>query len=76
MLARVEDQKGHDAEAERLYREAMAVRAGTHLDRHDDPSEVRAHFAALLRRTGHDAEADEQEKAIKDIRGGDSSRTR
>jgi hypothetical protein len=75
-MARVEDHKGHDAEAERLYHEALAVREGTHLDRHYDPSEARAHFAALLRRMGRNAEADEQERAIKDIKVGGTSRTR
>ena len=76
VMARVEDHKGHDAEAETLYREALAVREGTHLDRHDDPSEVRAHFAALLRRMERNAEADEQDKAIKDIKVEGTSRTR
>jgi hypothetical protein len=75
-MARVEDHEGHDAEAERLYRAALAIRTGTHLDRHDDPAEVGAHFTALLRRTGRNAEADEQEQAIKDIKVGRSSRTR
>jgi hypothetical protein len=75
-MARVEDHQGHAAEAERLYREALAVREGTYLDWHDDPSEVRACFAALLRRMGRNAEADEQEKAIKEYQVAGSSRTR
>jgi len=67
-LARLDAMEGKLAEAERLCRQALAAREGRHVDRHDDPAEVRAHFAALLRRTGRTAEADEREKAIQDTR--------
>jgi predicted ArsR family transcriptional regulator len=62
ILARIESQHGKAAEAEALFRRALALRDQViHVD-HPETAEILEHLAALLRKTGRAGEA----RAIED----------